>query len=160
VRKRFTYSIATRGRVTADLAVFARQVAQTYADPRGWRSAGYQFTRVARGGSFTVVLSQASKVPSFGWPCSAMWSCRAGRFVIINQDRWLHASPAWNRAGLPLRDYRHMVVDHETGHWLGHHHAACPGKGRLAPVMMQQSKGLGGCRFNPFPLPRERWTSR
>jgi hypothetical protein len=160
VRKRFTYSIATRGRITADLAVFARQVAETYADPRGWRSAGYRFTRVARGGDLTVVLAEASRVPSFGWPCSATWSCRSGRFVIINQTRWLHASPAWNRARLPLRDYRHMVVDHETGHWLGHRHSSCPGKGRLAPVMMQQSKGLDGCRFNPFPLPRERWTSR
>lgn len=160
VRKRFTYSIATRGRITADLAAFARLAAQTYADPRGWRSAGFQFTRVARGGSFTLVLSSASSVPSFGYPCSSTWSCRVGRYVIINQDRWLRASPAWNRAGLALRDYRHMVVDHETGHWLGHRHRGCPGRGRLAPVMMQQSKGLDGCRFNPFPLPGERWTSR
>lgn len=160
VRKRFTYSISTRGRITASMATFARQVAQTYADPRGWRAAGYRFTRVARGGDFSVVLSSASKLPSFGYPCSSMWSCRSGRYVVINQTRWLHASPAWNRAGLALRDYRHMVVDHETGHWLGHRHASCPGKGRLAPVMMQQSKGLNGCRFNPFPLPSERWTSR
>jgi hypothetical protein len=80
--------------------------------------------------------------------------------VIINQARWLHASPAWNKKKLSLRGYRHMVVDHETGHWLGHRHRGCPGKGRLAPVMMQQSKGLSGCRFNPFPLPSERWTSR
>jgi hypothetical protein len=48
-----------------------------------------------------------------------------------------------------------MVVNHETGHWLGLGHAGCPGRGRLAPVMMQQSKGLGGCRFNPFPTSRE-----
>jgi hypothetical protein len=160
VRKSFTYSIATRGQITADLDTFARQVAATYADPRGWRAAGYRFTRVAHGGDFTVVLAAANTVPGFGSPCSTMWSCRVGRDVIINQDRWLHASPAWNAAGLALRSYRYMVVDHETGHWLGHRHRGCPGKGRLAPVMMQQSKGLGGCRFNPFPLPSERWTSR
>jgi hypothetical protein len=84
-----------------------------------------------------------------------MWSCRVGRFVIINQERWKHASPAWNAAHLALRDYRHMVVNHETGHWLGLGHAGCPGPGRLAPVMMQQSKGLAGCRFNPFPTLHE-----
>ncbi len=78
-----------------------------------------------------------------------------GRYVIINQDRWQHASPAWNAAHLALRDYRHMVVNHETGHWLGLHHANCPGPGRLAPVMQQQSKGLQGCRFNPFPTIHE-----
>lgn len=160
VRRTFTYSIATRGEISADKATFARLAAQTYADPRGWRSAGYRFKRVARGGQFTLYLANAGTLPSFGYPCSSTWSCRSGRNVIINQTRWLHASPAWNAAHLSLRDYRHMVVNHETGHWLGHRHRGCPGRGKPAPVMMQQSKGLGGCRFNPFPLPSERWTSR
>lgn len=160
VKKRFTYSIATRGVITADVAKFTELAAASFTDPRGWRSAGYQFTRVAKGGDFTLVLASASKMPSFGYPCSSTWSCRVGRYVIINQTRWQHASPAWNAAGLALRDYRHMVINHETGHWLGHRHLTCPGKGKRAPVMMQQSKGLGGCRFNPFPLPSERWTSQ
>jgi hypothetical protein len=151
VRRRATYSVATRGRITTSLATFRRQAAETYADPRGWRGAGVAFRQVPRGGSFTLVLAEASVVPSFSSVCSAMWSCRVGRFVIINQDRWRHASPAWNAAGRSLRDYRHLVVNHETGHWLGHGHASCPGRGRPAPVMMQQSKGTGGCRFNPWP---------
>ena len=75
--------------------------------------------------------------------------------MIINQERWKHASPAWNAAHGALRDYRHMVVNHETGHWLGLGHAGCPGAGRPAPVMMQQSKGLAGCHFNPWPTARE-----
>jgi hypothetical protein len=158
VRRTVTYRIETRGRITADLAVFRRQVLQTYRDPRGWRSAGIAFRPVASGGTFSVVLAEASRVPGFSSVCSADWSCRVGRYVIINQTRWQHASPAWNAAGLALRDYRHMVVNHETGHWLGHGHQTCPGPGRLAPVMMQQSKGLGRCRFNPWPLPSERWS--
>lgn len=151
VRRAVTYSITTRGRVTASLAKFRRQAAQTYADPRGWRGGGVRFTQVRRGGSFTLVLASAAAVPTFSPVCSSRWSCRVGRYVIINQTRWLHASPAWNAAGRSLRDYRHMVVNHETGHWLGHGHATCPGPGRLAPVMMQQSKGTGGCRLNPWP---------
>ena len=77
---------------------------------------------------------------------------------MINQTRWRHASPSWNRAGRPVREYRHMVVNHETGHWLGHGHLGCAGRGRPAPVMMQQSKGLAGCRHNPWPLPSELWS--
>ena len=151
VQRSVTYSIATRGPVTASLREFARLAQQTYDDPRGWRGGGVAFRRVARGGSFTLVLATAEQVPTFSSECSATWSCRVGRYVVINQTRWQHASPAWNAAGRSLRDYRHMVVNHETGHWLGLGHASCPGPGKPAPVMMQQSTGRDGCTFNPFP---------
>jgi hypothetical protein len=160
VRHAVTYSVTTRGHVHASIAVFKRLAQQTYDDPRGWRGAGVAFRRVESGGSFRLVLSEASLLPSFGYPCDSTWSCRVGNFVIINQDRWLGASPMWNSVGRSLRDYRHMVVNHETGHWLGHRHSYCGGPGHLAPVMMQQSKGLHGCRANPWPLPRERTTPR
>ncbi len=150
-RRVATYTVRTRGRITTSLAVFARQAAATYADPRGWRGRGVQFRRVARGGDFTLVLSEAAQVPSFSSGCSVDWSCRVGRYVIINQTRWRAASPAWLAAGMSRRDYRHMVVNHETGHWLGFGHAYCPARGRKAPVMQQQSKGLQGCRANPWP---------
>jgi hypothetical protein len=156
VRRRVTYDVTTRGRITTSLATFKRQAQETYADARGWRAGGIAFRRVARGGDFTLVLAAASTLPSFGAGCSTFWSCRVGRFVIINQDRWKFASPAWNQARAGLRDYRHLVVNHETGHWLGHGHRGCPAPGRPAPVMMQQSKGLDGCRFNPWPTAAER----
>ena len=154
VRRRVTYSVTTRGRVTASLRVFRRLAQQTFDDPRGWRAGGVEFRRVRRSGDFTLVLAAAGTLPSFSSGCSTQWSCRVGRYVVINQLRWTNASPAWNRAGRSLRGYRHMVVNHETGHWLGLGHASCRGGGR-APVMMQQSKGTGGCRFNPWPLERE-----
>jgi hypothetical protein len=155
VHRTIRYHVETRGRITTSLRTFVRQAQQTLGDPRGWRGAGIQFRRVARGGSMTLVLSEASRVPDFSSSCSSMWSCRVGRYVIINQERWKHASPAWNAANGALRDYRHMVVNHETGHFLGLGHSGCPGAGRPAPVMMQQSKGLAGCRFNPWPTARE-----
>lgn len=154
VSRRVTYSVTTRGRVTASMKVFRRQAQQTFDDPRGWRAGGVQFRRVRRGGDFTLVLAAAGTLPSFSSGCSVQWSCRVGRHVVVNQLRWRHASPAWNAAGRSLRDYRHLVVNHETGHWLGRGHTSCRGRGR-APVMMQQSKGTGGCRFNPWPLARE-----
>ena len=155
VRRTVRYSVRTRGRMSADVPQFRRLAQQTYDDPRGWRGAGIRFVPVRRGGSFTLWLSTARRVPSFSAQCSAQWSCRVGRNVIINLTRWRHASAAWHRAGRSLRDYRHLVVNHETGHWLGHHHASCPRAGALAPVMMQQSKGTHGCRLNPWPTPGE-----
>ena len=154
-RRAVTYSVISRGHVTASMKVFRRQAQETYDDQRGWRAGGIEFRRVRRGGDFTLVLASARAVPTFSASCSAQWSCRVGRFVIINQLRWKHASPAWNAAGRSTRDYRHLVVNHETGHWLGLGHASCPRRGSKAPVMMQQSKRTDGCRLNPWPLPPE-----
>jgi hypothetical protein len=155
-----TYSVTTRGTITADLSEFSSLANQTLNDARGWAGMGISFQEVASGGSFSLVLSEASQVPSFNYSvCSSDWSCSVGRYVIINQDRWLGASAAWNAAGGSLRDYRHMVVNHETGHWLGHGHLGCSGAGQMAPVMQQQSIDLQGCSFNPWPLSSELWSS-
>jgi hypothetical protein len=150
-----TYDVTTRGAITADLATFKSQAAATYADEKGWSRLGVVFKEVASGGQFTLVLSAADQVPTFGSPCDPQYSCRVGRYVIINQDRWMGATQPWNDAGGDLRNYRHMVVNHETGHWLGHDHGSCSGAGQAAAVMQQQSISLGGCKFNPWPLDKE-----
>ena len=76
-RRVVTYSVITRGKVTASMEVFRRQAQETYDDPRGWRAGGIDFRRVRRGGDFTLVLASAGAVPSFSSSCSAQWSCRA-----------------------------------------------------------------------------------
>ncbi len=159
-RRVVTYSVRTRGSVSASVAEFKRLAQETYDDPRGWRAMGIRFKRVSSGGAFTLVLSQASKVPSFSSACSTTYSCRVGRNVIINETRWKQATPVWRAKNGSLRDYRNMVVNHETGHWFGRGHVGCGGKGQLAPIMQQQSKGLDGCRINPWPKKNELHTSR
>ena len=75
-------------------------------------------------------------------------SCRNGERVVINAWRWVHGAASY--AG-KLAAYRRYVVNHEVGHALGNAHASCRRPGALAPVMMQQTKGLDGCRPNPWP---------
>lgn len=139
-----TYTIITRGDTRSDLTEFAAQAQQTLSSPRGWSQLGIVFKRIPSGGSFQLVLSEASQVPTFSSACSAQWSCRVGSSVIINDDRWSGATDAWNGAKGSLRDYRHMVINHEVGHWLGHGHAACAAPGMYAPIMLQQSISLQG----------------
>jgi Protein of unknown function (DUF3152) len=147
-----TYIVRTRGTITTSVASFAASAAATYADPRGWMRAHHRFKRVSSGGDFTLVLAQARFLPSYSSVCSTLYSCRVGRNVVINQSRWKHSSVHFTG---DKALYRQMVVNHETGHWLGMHHLFCSGPGQLAPVMQQQSKGMQGCRPNAWPLARE-----
>jgi 5-hydroxyisourate hydrolase-like protein (transthyretin family) len=150
-----TYRIETRGKVSGALDTFKERTAEIYADPRGWSRAYVHFKRVKSGGAFSLVLSQAKYVPSFGAICDRYWSCRVGRYVVINENRWRHGTPYFKRSGGTMAEYRAMVTNHETGHWFGLGHATCGGKGEAAPVMMQQSKGLFGCEPNAWPLAGE-----
>lgn len=157
----FNYTVQTKGAITADIAEFKTQVNETLNDARGWSRLDVRFNEVASGGNFTIYLADSSLMTTFSSTgCSSSWSCTVGNSVIINQDRWLGASDSWNAAKGSLRDYRHMVVNHETGHWLGHGHQNCGGAGQLAPVMQQQSIDLQGCTFNPWPLASELTSSR
>ena len=150
-----TYDIRGRGNVS-DLEDFAIEAAEVYADPRGWSLGGsLRFDRVDSGGNFTLWLASDGEIPTFGGACDHQWSCRNGRHVAINEDRWLGASESWLEAAGSLAAYRQMVLNHETGHWLGLSHVGCSRPGASAPVMQQQSKTLGGCRPNPWPLVSE-----
>jgi hypothetical protein len=156
-----TYTVQTKGTITADVDEFKNQVAETLTSPLGWSRLGVRFTRVDSGGQFTVWLSQDSEVPSFSPSgCDAIVSCTVGNNVIINQTRWLNGSDAWNGAGGTLRNYRHMVVNHETGHWLGHGHEHCAGAGQPAHVMQQQTINMQECAPNPWPLADEMYAPK
>jgi hypothetical protein len=151
-----TYDVAGIDHLS-NLEQFADQVAETYADARGWSLGGsVRFVRVPSGGTFTIWLAAGRRVPRFGDPCDSTYSCQQGRDVIINEARWLFGSPAWNASGATLRDYRHMVVNHETGHWLGFRHSDCSAPGAPAAVMQQQSISLQGCAPSAWPSAGER----
>lgn len=155
----FTYTVKTDASQSS-LATFSTLASETLNDPRGWSQLGVTFKEVPSGGQFNLILAAAHRLPAYSSGCSADWSCRVGVSVIINENRWNGATDAWNSAGGNLRDYRHMVINHEVGHWLGHGHASCPRAGAYAPLMLQQSINLNGCKFNPWPLASELWTSR
>lgn len=151
-----TYVIETRGTITASLDEFASVANQTLNDSRGWTRLGVRFEKVESGGDFTLVLSEASQMTTFSANgCDTTYSCNVGRYVIVNQDRWLNATPSWTGGGGGLAEYRQMVINHETGHWLGHGHTYCTTKGQPATVMQQQSMDLQGCTPNPWPLAGE-----
>lgn len=151
-----TYCVSGKAVGEGHIPGFAAKVAAVLGDPRGWGKGGkVVFEHVQSGCDFSLWLSAPSQMTSFGGLCDSYYSCRSGRNVVINFDRWQGATDPWNAAGGSLDNYRAMVTNHEVGHWLGFGHGTCPGPGQPAPVMQQQSISLQGCTFNPWPTAAE-----
>lgn len=161
------YKTMVWGNVEANFTDFKNKVAETLNDPRGWVRAGLQFVEVTSGQDLNVILSDPATLGSTPG-CSADLSCTTwANQVIINDVRWREGTEASRAGGMSTRDYQHMVVNHEMGHWLGHyaHIEGCTAEngfiGGPAPIMLQQSTGLRGCSsFNAWPLESELWTLR
>jgi hypothetical protein len=134
---------------------FGTEIDRTLGDRRSWIAAGrFRLQRVplATRAEFTIYLASARTSERMcrtgGLETGAYTSCRLPGKVIINDDRWEGAIRDY---GAPIGTYRAYAINHEVGHQLGHGHEACPGKGRPAPVMMQQTFGLKGCVANSWP---------
>ena len=155
----YTYCVQLAGVAAGEQAAFARQARDILHEVDGWTLGGtirFAPRSSCTGTGFTLWLAAPARVDAFSPGCSAAYSCRVGRNVIINRDRWHHATPSWRNGGGSIDGYRTMVVNHEVGHWLGYGHVGCPGNGQPAPVMQQQSISLQGCRPNARPTNTER----
>lgn len=150
----YTHTIEKRGDVESDVDTFRRIADETLSSPRGWTlNLNLGFTEVSDGEDFRLILASPEEVEDAHSACSRKWSCRGGDQVLINDERWQNGTSTWPKS---LRAYRSYVINHEVGHWLGLRHVDCPGDGEPAPVMMQQSKGLEGCKARVWPLFGER----
>lgn len=145
-----TYRVEVRVEHATD---FAPVLAATMADPRGWVSAGFD-VREDEAAPYLVVLAEGDEVNELCRPydTGGRFSCQNGPTVAINADRWRQGVSHWTG---DLASYRTMLLNHEMGHLIGQHHRDCPGPGRPAPVMQQQSGSLKGCEANPWPLAEE-----
>lgn len=128
------------------------EVDRILADERSWIADGVTgFRRTADNADFTIIVASPDTVDDLCAPLGTggYLSCRNGSRVILNVNRWTEATEWWADG---IDTYREYLVNHEVGHLLGHGHVGCPGEGEAAPVMMQQTKGLGACLANGWPF--------
>ena len=139
--------------VDYDPKQFRKEVKAYLADPHGWKSEGYVFVRSSHA-DVEIHLSSPQTLGSSGCHDSKL-SCAemGGRHMHLNAMRWMKGSTA---SKLSLPDYRQYMVTHEMGHILGHDHVTCPGPGQPAPLMMQQTVGIGKCKPNTKLTRRDR----
>jgi hypothetical protein len=132
---------------------FARSVETILSDPRSWTGTKQWRLQLAPAGTrydFTIYLATpATRDVLCQGGYDRYTSCRRDNKVVLNIARWVHGVPHY---GATLTAYREYMVNHETGHRLYNGHERCPGPGKLAPVMQQQTLGLHGCRPNSWPV--------
>ena len=115
------------------------------ADPDGWSSKGYDFEYDPKASLMIHLSSPQTINKECGLPKGLSCAVMGGNKKWLNSERWLKGAP---ESKLSLDSYRQYIVSHEIGHILGHDHETCPGKGMVAPIMLQQTLGLKGCRPN------------
>jgi len=140
---KITYTAAVDSDVKYPLRQFQEELEMYLADPDGWVGQGYEFVPVLKNAKVHIRLSSPATIQKFGCGDGTL-SCAelGGHKMYLNSHRWTKGAPA---SKLPLEDYRQYMVSHEMGHILGHDHATCPGPGQPAPIMMQQTLGIGSC---------------
>jgi hypothetical protein len=153
------YTVEAEGGLKVDLANFSSQVRDVLTGDRGWeakdrvRFGNVTAAAVAKGAAVDVHITLASP-DTVDRECAPLRtlgkvSCHSGSRVMLNVMRWLKGAASY---GDDLASYRIYLINHEVGHSLGHGHSTCPKPGASAPVMVQQTLGLQGCKAWPYPV--------
>jgi hypothetical protein len=148
------YKVEVEGGIDLSAGAAAHEIAEILANPRGWTADGHDGFQLVSSGTadFVIKIATPDTVDDIcgaaGLLTRGEVNCDVGATVVVNLKRWMLGSPEFNG---PIQDYRALIINHEVGHRIGHGHEGCPGPGKLAPVMMQQIKGLDGCKANQWP---------
>lgn len=152
-----TFDVEVEGGLDVDAAQFAASVRSILSGDRGWEPVDkVHFLALTpeqiKSGTvpqIRVTLASPKLTDSLCAPLQTLGevSCNQGGRAVINLKRWQLGVKHYD----DLAAYRTYVINHEVGHGLGHSHATCTRPGDPAPVMVQQTHGLQGCRANPYP---------
>ncbi|SDD19764.1 DUF3152 domain-containing protein [Auraticoccus monumenti] len=128
------------------------EIAATLDDERSWTGDGsvrFQLVEPGDAVDFTVYVVTPGTTDVLCAPLQTRGevSCRNGDNVVLNAKRWVLGAKAY---GDDITNYRRYLVNHEVGHRLGYDHVDCPGEGEPAPIMLQQTKGVGACEPHPW----------
>lgn len=153
-----TYTVEVEQGLGIDETTVARTIRAVLLDSRGWQKKdAIRFVNISPAQSeagrhvdIRITLASPGLTDRLCAPLRTLSevSCWNGGRSVLNLKRWRLGDDSY---GTDIERYRVYQVNHEVGHGLGHQHRSCPGEGKKAPVMVQQTLSLGGCRAWPYP---------
>lgn len=153
------FNVATEDGIGVAADDVAAIVDSILSDPRSWIGDGVTgFRRVGAGEdvTFTLVVAAPTTVDALCVPLNTAgrYSCGRNGWIALNLHRWETGAEVWPST---IDVYREYLVNHEVGHYLlgSFHDNVCPVPGGPAPIMMQQSILLDGCRPNGWVYPTD-----
>ena len=152
VNKNLTYKFENNHNINYNHENFIDEVNNILNEKKGWNKYNYTFTEKHNGKTDFIIILTPMNIIKSKFPQNISWTVFKPNnipIIYINEYRWKHGS---NKINVKIEEYRKYLINHEVGHVLGFDHETCNiNKSKKAPVMMQQTLGIGQCEFNPYP---------
>ena len=151
-----TYFITKERGLKYSLEKFRKQVTRIIKSPSFWENFKFKKSKTLRDADIIIQLT-SNKTIERHCPEIKGLSCASAKddITYINYDRWTKGSKS---SKLKLNKYRKYLIQHEVGHLLlfhlnkfyDHHYPEniCDSDIKNAPIMMQQTNGIGKCKPN------------
>ena len=148
------YSVSVEAATGLDPEAVAGEVDAILADARSWIAEGTRrFARVGPArAQLEIIVATPPTVDRLCAPLATAGylSCRQGRRVIMNADRWAGAVPFWT-AG--IAEYRAYLVNHEVGSLPRPRSPLLPGAGRAGAGHAAADQGSAGMSPERLAVP-------
>lgn len=156
------YTVSIENEIDYDISKFSNQIKTILDDPRGFIM--YKFIEIPqipleKRATINFILSKPITIKNIcnfvGLSCSSSYDGN----IYINFNKWKNGAKA---SGLTVKYYRYYLIYHEVFHQLyfmngiyTDHHEKIPKSCGKAPILIQQTLGIGNCKPNYYPLKSE-----
>jgi hypothetical protein len=151
MKKHYKYDIKIPPSLNLRESLIINKIIYTLNDPRGWVKFGYSFDYNPNkivDFIITIVPNKViKKICKFnGLSCADL----SANIIYLNLENWKRGS---SKSKLLLDEYRCYQIFHECGHILGKGHLKIKDfkSGTKAPIMIQQTLGIGNLKPNCYP---------
>jgi hypothetical protein len=151
MKRSYTYDIKIPPSLNLRESLIINKIIDTLNDPQGWAKFGYHFYYNPNKKTDFIIKIVPNKTIKKICKFDGLSCCDLSTNIIyLNLENWKKGS---KKSKLSLDEYRCYQITHECGHIIGKGHLKIEDfkPGTKAPVMIQQTLGIGNLKPNCYP---------